>query len=81
MLNDASFHYEFADSRELGTSDGWTFENGSPVSPEKLTWKAWACLSLALQGHVLASPIAFKAQPAISGTEPKSPEEKSYCKH
>lgn len=66
---------------ESWASDGWTFGNGSSVSPEKLAWKVWACLPLALEGHVLASPIAFKAQPAISGTEPKSPEEKSYCKH
>lgn len=73
MLNDVSFDYEFADSRKLGVSDGWSFDNGSPVSPEKLAWKAWACLPLALQGYVLASPIAFKAQPAVSGTEPESP--------
>lgn len=81
MVNDVFFDYEFADSRELGASGGWTFDNGSPVSPEKLAWKVWACLPLALEGHVLASPTAFKAQPAISGTEPKSPEEKSYCNH
>lgn len=80
MVNDVSFDYEFADRRKLGASDGWTFDNGSR-SPEKLARKVWACLPLALEQHVLASPTAFKAQPATSGTEPKSPEEKSYCNH
>jgi hypothetical protein len=36
----------------LGAKDGRTFDNGLPVSPEKLAWEVWACLPLVPEGHV-----------------------------
>lgn len=72
--------YEFAESRRLGAKDGWTFGNGSSVSPEKQAWEVWACLPLDPEGHVSLSHCLQDSTSKLRNTEAKSPEEKRCCK-